>query len=150
MGAIGVTLASVPFIGSLAPSREARATRPGVDLSKLAPGTFVEKENARSRLFVLKDDSGLVYIFAVPFIRKKYWLPDIRWAPWGIPCESFGPDNENGILTVEGTFHCRDSVYGDYYERELHWAFDGSSLGVRTENMPVPKHEVDGDWLYLE
>ena len=150
MGALGILLASLPFLGSFSPSDAARANRPHFSLAELRPGTFIERDGERSKVFVLRDHSGEVFVYTVPFLKGKYWLPDVRWERPNLSCNSFGPESKDGFLEEGGVFHCRDSAYGEYYEGELRWTLNGKSLGVRTEDMRVPKHEVINDTLYLE
>ena len=147
---IGILLASIPFFGSLVPSKKASASRPHIDLTTLERGTFLETDSRWSKIFVLHTQSDEIYVFVVPFVNNRYWLPDISWEKMNLPCNSFGPDHENGVLVAGGTFHCRDSEYSDYYEGELRWRLSGESLGVRTQDMQVPEHEIDGMRLYLE
>ena len=145
--ALGIFL--VPMIGSLAPSEVAKAGRPGIDVSGLIPGSYIEKKYSRSSVFVVRRFDESLFVFEIVVRDGQYWLPDLSWNRPFIPCADFGFDGHGQKISVGGSFACRDSELSDFWATELNWDHSGKNLGKMTEDIPEIRFSVEAKKVLL-
>lgn len=137
------------YILTLARNEKPQASHPSIDVSMLLPGLFIEEKLQSSRVFILRDFDAQIYVFVVPYRDGAYWLPEFDWTRPAIPCASFGPDNTDGELNVDGAFRCWLPDYGEFFRREHSWTYAGRNLGYRTADMKIARHEIGHDKIVL-
>jgi hypothetical protein len=146
---VGLVAASGFYVLMLDRNEKPQASHPVIDISMLLPGSFIEEKLQSSRVFILRDFDAQIVVFVVPFRDGAYWLPEFDWTRPAIPCASFGPDNTDGELDVDGAFRCRLPDYGEFFRREHSWSYAGKNLGYRTADMKIARHEISHDKIVL-
>lgn len=146
---LGIVFVSVPFVGSLKPSAKADAISSPVDISGQKHGTVREYETSWGSAFVVRESDSDLLVFHVWTNGSTYMLPDEKWYRAFIPCEDFGVDPAQELITDDSVFRCRSSSWGSFWESEFVWTLDGQSLGRGTEDMPVVPFERQGNKLIL-
>lgn len=141
---LGIALATLVSIEMMLPNEKQKGNLARIKTSEIASGTYLEIRGLNYQAFVLRTFSGELKIFAVPFQKGKYFLPDPHWSRPLLPCDKFGPDANGDKLVVGGEFKCQDSVLEDtsWWITDLAWTYDGESKQSYSEDMQSPKYDV--------
>jgi hypothetical protein len=149
---VGLGFVSVPFVESLRQPRAAGGDLPRVELSRLAPGTFVwvpprVEAPYASHTLVIRSADGQVRAFEVPTREGKYALPDLKWEHIGLLCEDFRPDSVDGALVPGGVIRCHDPGLSEESASRWRWSYEGKGLGQSLPDMQNVEYVREGAYL---
>jgi hypothetical protein len=152
LGLVGIALATVPFLKSLAPNDRSRSNLYSVDIADLGVGQFKVVERNNTRIFVMHLAIDYFTVLSVPVKDGAVVMPDLRWwRPAGLS-RDFGPDQEGGVLTEGARFTCRDVAPERWPEAAWLWNVSGRYIGPTEylmDDMPVLRHTRVGSQLML-
>ncbi len=141
--------ALAPFVSSLSPSEQAIAALPRVKIPSLTPEQFAIVENpvsnnqSPSKLMLLRQKSGQLFVWSIPVRNGVFAMPDIHWWRPGISCLSFAPDFENEVIA------CTDSDLPAWWSEHLRWRLDGTNISGSVDNMPrIQGQERLGEFIF--
>ena len=138
LGAVGVCLAAIPFIGSLAPSASIEAKLPRIRVADLKPGevVFLDAKPYGRRVLVLKQYDQSLRVFGVPVKEGRVGMPDFHWWHPMYWCKDFGPEMTDGRFLPNSLITCHDSPLPDgAWQTYWRWDLNGKSLS-QFEDIP--------------
>lgn len=150
---LGVFGASIPFFYSMKPPITAGQTLPHIDISELEPGEYLIHRDLSAGFLefaylILHDHGSAIRVFEIPLINDQVMLPDVHWFRWGALCTEFGPDMEEGLMRENGVIQCQDDEPPEWGD-EWRWAYDGKNLGQYTDDMEVPRYQLEGPYVVI-
>lgn len=116
----GVLMTAVPFVQSMAPTREAFNNMVHLPVLDMEVGELREYRGMDTHLFVTRLDGEKEFrVSGVPMWYGDYGLPGRTWFPPYFSCTDFGP-------TEQGVLACLDE---DGWLKDLQWSFEGKFIG---------------------
>jgi hypothetical protein len=150
---VGIVVAAIPFVASLAPNDRSRASLPLVDVADLGVGEFKVIEHLDRRIYVLHLAADQFTALWVPLSDGAVVMPDMQWfRPAGL-CRNFGPDHESGVLVADARFTCRDVGSEAWLRTAWLWDAAGHYVGPAQypmQDMPQMRFELVGSQLLLK
>lgn len=153
LGIVGLGFFAIPFVSSLQPNERAHDPSRAIDVSALRAGYFLTVDGRSVRYFIVRDNSGAVDTFAVPYKKGKgVLMPDVHWWRFGGRCQDFAPDHEGGRLLSGAQFRCRDTEFPTDFAKGWVWDTRGRNLGsngYRFDDLPRAPVRYSGSYVLL-
>lgn len=133
------------------PTPKPPPTLPFANIDKLTPGGYFTVDADRLRYFVVRPQAGDIYVLAAPIDNGEVMLPDTFWWKPERACRDFGLDLEQGAVSEQSTFACRDETVSPDWAKRWRWDARGRSVpadgAAKVDDMYRVKTQIDENRL---
>ena len=163
---VGLLLAAVPFIGSLAPTERTRAMEvfQRVDVSDFERNTYQLIRVRPSKRWsegstsvvrpgrawlVIRDDVGHFRVFGLPTWDDSILMPLRYWGQFEGYCRDLGPARDAVRIDAGTQIVCNDEDNDQFFRHHWYWSLDGRNLSGSVVNLEPIRTELQRDELVV-